>query len=352
MASPVTNVALIGGGIFARQSHVPALNKLSSKGRVCVKAVYSRSQESATQTKALLQPNEHIKVYWGDDYSKILEDPDIKAVLVVTPIETLPGLVLQSLKAGKHVLSEKPVSPTVKIGQELIDEYQKNHSGLVWGVAENYYFEPAFRSASKLVTSGTIGTPTLVNVSFSTTMNADSPYFHTKWRQTPGYQGGYVLDAGVHLISAVRMALGDVTSVTGISKLFKPELPPIDTLSASFVLSSGCVGSLAMTFASSKISSPFAEFAPPLFAIYGDKGTINVYRDKLDVITSGKEGLQVLKPTIVRDTSTALVAEIANFLDCVDAKLVSNDSEGFSKVYKPQEALKDVQFFESILQPH
>ena len=53
-------------------------------------------------------------VYFGDDLDKLLARADIDAVVVCLPIDMLPKIVLTAFAAGKHVLSEKPVSPTVK----------------------------------------------------------------------------------------------------------------------------------------------------------------------------------------------------------------------------------------------
>ena len=52
---------------------------------------------------------------------KLLEDPKIDAVDVVLPIAAQPAVVVQALKAGKYVLSEKPLSPSVAVATKTID---------------------------------------------------------------------------------------------------------------------------------------------------------------------------------------------------------------------------------------
>ena len=68
-------------------------------------------------------------------------------------------------------------------------EYQKLYeSKLVWGVAENYFYEPAFIKAKEIISSGIIGPARVLNATLLTGMGPDSPYYHTQWRLTPDYQ--------------------------------------------------------------------------------------------------------------------------------------------------------------------
>src|ERR1700704_4251038 len=55
------------------------------------------------------------------DYLKLLSDPKLDAVAVVTPVATHFQIVKEALIAGKHVLAEKPLTATVRQAVELID---------------------------------------------------------------------------------------------------------------------------------------------------------------------------------------------------------------------------------------
>jgi hypothetical protein len=59
--------------------------------------------------------------------------------MFVLPITTQPELIRRAWRAGKHVLSEKPVAKDVKSAQELIKEYEEVYKpkGLIWKVAES-----------------------------------------------------------------------------------------------------------------------------------------------------------------------------------------------------------------------
>jgi predicted dehydrogenase len=85
------------------------------------------------------------KAYFGDEYEKMLERTDIDAVDIVLPIDMLLPSIEAALKKGKHVISEKPVAPSVQEGLDFISKYEAEYKpkGLIWAIAENYFYEPA-----------------------------------------------------------------------------------------------------------------------------------------------------------------------------------------------------------------
>jgi predicted dehydrogenase len=99
---------------------------------------------------------------------------------------------------GKHVLSEKPIAPTVSAGRSLIETYKNNYPTLHWRIAENFEVEPAFLRVRDIISSGAIGEVTffrLTNVGYID--EEANKYYKTPWRTTPEYQGGFLLDGGV-----------------------------------------------------------------------------------------------------------------------------------------------------------
>lgn len=78
-------------------------------------------------------------LYGDDGLEAVLANKEIDAVLFVLPITKQPDLVRKAWKAGKHVLSEKPLARDVKEAVELIEEYERDYKpkGLIWRVAES-----------------------------------------------------------------------------------------------------------------------------------------------------------------------------------------------------------------------
>lgn len=108
-------------------------------------------------------------------------------MIVVLPISKQPEIVLRSLAAGKHVLSEKPVAKDVKSGIELIDEYETAYKpkGLIWRVAENFEAEPGYRKAAQIIREGQIGDIRFFRLSAVGYVGKDSKWYKTPWRTIP-----------------------------------------------------------------------------------------------------------------------------------------------------------------------
>ena len=88
-------------------------------------------------------------------YEEVLADPKVAAVAIATPAGTHFDLVRAALEAGKHVLVEKPLTPTVAEGRKLA-EIARN-SGLVLMCDHTYCYTPAVQRIRDLVRSGEIG---------------------------------------------------------------------------------------------------------------------------------------------------------------------------------------------------
>ncbi|KEP55058.1 putative NAD-binding rossmann fold oxidoreductase [Rhizoctonia solani 123E] len=238
-------LAILGAGIFAKEAHLPALAVHGSEKSV-VNAVYSRSKSSASSLAE--QVKERLgntpTVYSEDGASEggldaLLARPDIQAVIVVLPLTQQPDVVLKALAAGKSVLSEKPVAKDVKTGIDLIEKWEKEYKpkGLIWRVAENFEVEPGILEAAERIKAGAIGKVRFFNCSMIFPMDKDNKYYQTSWRTIPDYQGGFLLDAGVHTNAALRKVLGssfplDTAKVTGFASLTRDFLAPHDTFQA------------------------------------------------------------------------------------------------------------------------
>src|SRR5215469_15955672 len=88
-------------------------------------------------------------------YDEILSDPDVAAVAIATPAATHFDLVRSALEAGKHVLVEKPLTPSVAEGEKLASLALR--SGLVLMCDHTYCYTPAVQRIRELVRGGEIG---------------------------------------------------------------------------------------------------------------------------------------------------------------------------------------------------
>ncbi|KAI0033025.1 oxidoreductase family protein [Vararia minispora EC-137] len=247
--------AVLGAGIFAKSAYIPALAKLPP-GTAELKAVYSRSEASAQslataarEALALAVPPD---VYYGEGgVDTLFARADVHAVILILPITTQPGLVRAALAAGKHVLSEKPVAADVRAGRELVALYEAEYKpkGLVWRVAEDFEMEPALRKAGEAIRAGRIGRVMFFEACMATLTDKENPYYKTPWRTVPGYQGGFLLDGGVHFVAGLRMLLpSPITHLSSFAALNREHLVPKDTLQTIARTADGVTGTFTLTF--------------------------------------------------------------------------------------------------------
>ena len=230
-------------------AHVPAIK--ASSDIIDFKAVYSRSSRTATSFSLDKQVADYkLDVYHGDDgLEELLKRDDIHAVIIALPIPKQPEIVEKALRAGKHVLSEKPIGPDVASAKKLVEmyesEFKNKGQNLEWRVAENFAHEPAVLRAAELVGSGEspLGPVLYYDVKVVNNVKSGSKYHATEWRNVPQYQGGFLMDGGVHSVAALRVILGSAkpTHLVGQSSLHRTHLGPHDTIFAITSLPSSTV---------------------------------------------------------------------------------------------------------------
>ena len=249
--------------ICSNLAHLPAIFASKSYN---LKAIYSRTRASAERAGELaVDLDETIpapEAYYDIDSSRsqdeetshglqaLLERSDVQAVIVALPIMQQPRIIRLALENGKHVLSEKPIAPTVEDALGLIEFYQSKYSHLIWAVTECFRYEPAFAYAAEQVRH--LGAISFFTLTWAIEVLETDPYYQTSWRKKPEYQGGFLLDAGVHFASELRQILGkEVTKVAAFGRLVKPILAPVDTISSVCLLENGVSGTFTLSAAAS-----------------------------------------------------------------------------------------------------
>ena len=89
------------------------------------------------------------------DTQEIFEAPDIDAIVIATPVSSHFELTMLALKAGKHVVVEKPLAATSELGQQLIDEAAKR--GRVLMVDHTFIYTGAVRKIREVIASNALG---------------------------------------------------------------------------------------------------------------------------------------------------------------------------------------------------
>jgi predicted dehydrogenase len=139
-------IAIVGAGDVVAKGHLPAYAKYGYH----VVGLYARRAERALE---LQQRFSLPRVYVTLD--ELLSDPAVDIVDLATPPGVRVELIRRALRAGKHVLAQKPLAPDLREAASVADEAVRE--GLVLAVNQNARWAPAWRAATLLITQGAVG---------------------------------------------------------------------------------------------------------------------------------------------------------------------------------------------------
>ncbi|HWV24079.1 MAG TPA: Gfo/Idh/MocA family oxidoreductase [Thermomicrobiales bacterium] len=131
-----------------------------------------------------------------------LEAVESDAVLITAPMEAHVPLAIAAMKAGRHVLTEKPMAPTVDEARDAIRVAEE--TGKVLQVSQNYRFYPAARQAAAMVRDKALGELGTINIDFRQWDNDAEAGTHRHYR----FVHPLVFDMSIHHFDLMRMIIG------------------------------------------------------------------------------------------------------------------------------------------------
>lgn len=129
---------------------------------------------------------------------EVLSDKNVDIVLIATPNDAHKPIAIEAMKAGKHVVSEKPVTLSSSDLQEMIDA--ANKYGVVFTVHQNRRWDADFRIMKKVYDDNTLGE--VFNIESRVHGSRGIP---GDWRGKKKHGGGMVLDWGVHILDQMLL---------------------------------------------------------------------------------------------------------------------------------------------------
>lgn len=144
------------------------------------------------------------------DYLDLLRDPEVEAVAINTPPNLHEEMVIQSLKAGKHVLCEKPLARSAE-GCLRIKGVNES-AGLVVMPCHNYVFTPCLERAKELIRSGAFGELEKISVRFENNLRGYRS--RTDFRLKGPY--GIVEDVLPHILSVILGLTGRIEKIVEV----------------------------------------------------------------------------------------------------------------------------------------
>lgn len=205
----VYNMAYIGFGGMA--SH--HFNQSRELDRINVKGVFDINPERMEYAKSV-----GLKPY--KSRNEILEDVDIDLVLIAVPNHLHKDFAIEALRAGKHVLCEKPVTMT---SAELIEIMTvAKETGKIFAIDQNRRVNKDFIAMKRAVEAGLLGDVYVIESRVEGSRGVPAG-----WRTDPAQGGGMMLDWGVHLIDQL-MYMYDSKVTEVFCKMYSINYPDVD----------------------------------------------------------------------------------------------------------------------------
>ncbi|MBT2133529.1 Gfo/Idh/MocA family oxidoreductase [Croceibacterium sp. LX-88] len=193
--------AIVGLGSFAIGQVIPGFGDAQ---RSRMTAFVSGNPDKARDLGARFGVSD---LYGYDNFDDIARNDEIDCVYIVLPVGLHAEYTIRALKAGKHVLCEKPMASTSAECEAMVAAAQANDRQL--GVAYRVHFEPTNLEAERRIKAGEIGT--IRHVQCDHGFNANPQFPPHKWRLEKKLAGGgSMFDIGIYgLNTSLMMTDGD-----------------------------------------------------------------------------------------------------------------------------------------------
>ena len=206
-------VAIIGCGLIGRK-------RLLSLGKqhqlvVAADSILDRAQDLVAQTTGAVATS---------NWEEAVARSDVDAAIVATTNQWLAPVSLAAIRAGKHVLVEKPAARNSAELEPLIAAARSNNVCVQVGF--NHRYHSGFQKAREIVDSGGIGPLLFIRGRYG---HGGRIGYEREWRANPGISGGgELLDQGVHLIDLAGWFLGEFRLADGFAHTYFWDMPVED----------------------------------------------------------------------------------------------------------------------------
>lgn len=203
---------------------------------------------------------------WTTDYRALLQSSEVDIVTVTTSSGSHFPIGMEVLKAGKHLLLEKPMAMTNQETESLIQTARK--MGLTLGVVSQRRFEDQHLAVKKALAQGAIGQLLLAEV-FLPFYRTQDYYDSADWRGTVAEDGGALMNQGIHSLDLLLWFAGEIETVYGKTATQTHRMEAEDLGLAIVQFKNGAFGTI---MASTSIRPGFSA----CLNLYGEKGTIKL----------------------------------------------------------------------------
>ena len=194
-------IGVVGSGNIIENAHLPSYQAAGFR----VVAITSRTEANARRVaEARGIGRVHRSV------AALLADPEVDVVDIALPPDLQPPVALEAIRAGKHVLAQKPLAVTYRDAVAMVDAAER--AGVVLAVNQNGRFDPSINAARRLVADGLLGTRLVASM----TMHIRMPW--QAYYKDPRYERLMILHMSVHHIDQMRVLFGDPAGVSACAR--------------------------------------------------------------------------------------------------------------------------------------
>lgn len=240
-----------------------------------------------SSSKSIDEIGNYKKAY--TNYKDLINDENVDVVDICLPNSMHKEVLIEAIKAGKHIYCEKPLALNLKEAEEVMTVMEETSYKGINRMVFEYRFIPAIMRAKQMIDEGMIGK--IINFNFkyygSEFLNPNRPI---SWQSTKEIAGGGVLYAlGSHAIDLIHYLVGDVTSLYANTQTHYKERPLKDSsgfktvetediVNAQLTVGDDILGTLVLSQMAAGSGTDVE------FEIYGELGSIKFNHSNPNVI--------------------------------------------------------------------
>jgi predicted dehydrogenase len=278
------NFALVGCGRIG-QVHAREIRRVGNLAAVC---------DVVSEKMDMVVGNDSIPKYQSLT-DLLFAENEIDLVVIATPNGLHAAQSIESLKAGKHVLCEKPMAISVKDAKGMITASDESCRDLV--IVKQNRYNPPVKELKSLIEAGRLGK--ILSVQVNAFWNRNPNYYKdSEWRGSLSLDGGTIYTQFSHFVDLIIWLFGDLNEVSGFrsNSNHKGIIEFEDQGVIAIKFESGVLGTLHYTV------NAFERNMEGSITVFGEKGTVKVGGPYLNEMTylrvEGVEAVEMVEQSL------------------------------------------------------
>ncbi len=237
------------------------------------------------------------------DYRRMLAETQSDVAVIMTPHPLHAPIAIDAMRAGRHVLTEKPMAVAVSEADEMIAVSQE--TGRILAINFQQRFRPAIERARELVVAGEIG-PLVRSLSIEPWYRTEHYYSTATWRaKWVGEGGGVLMNQAPHTLDLLCYLAGSPRKVTGWVRTRYHGIEVEDTAQAMFEHANGAPGYLTVNTVEVGVK--------PRLQVIGEKGAIELEGNRLTVYRFNPSSAEFMVTSTQMFASPETISEVVEY---------------------------------------